>query len=215
MRVTDLIKSPQLYVGLGTGTALATAASLAFPLVAPLAGAVGVVGFALGMLGSSFERKPKDKLEVVEIELPAETPDELKIQVLRLRKIAQLHAKAETSVSDLISSILLNSNELFQRINAKLESQAHRLAAVNYTDTLKKLNRALDADYYLDIKKNPRLWDGPEERLAAVEKAVDATEKQLVRNIRQVNASQDIDYEISLESLTNSMDSISAESMTK
>lgn len=214
MKITDLVKSPQLYVGLSTGAAAAVGISVIPGVLPILAGAAAIVGFAGGLIGSSFERKPKDEVEIVEVDILATLPDDLKGQVLRLKKIARLHAQAETPVFELINSILLNSQELFQRITSKMDSQAHRLAAVNYTDTLSKLNRALDTDYYLDIKKNPRLWDSPENRLSAVEKAVEATEKQLVRNIRQVNASQDIDYEVSLESLTSSMDSVSASDLT-
>ena len=216
MKTVELIKSSPLYVGLASGLVLITGSSLLIPGVLPIAvGMLGLGGFTLGLLGASFEKKAKE----IEIEWPEprffnNLSDNLKEQVVRLESIAKLHAKADTGLYPMIKDILVNSLELFQRINSKLDSQAHRLAAVNYTDMLKKLNRALDADYYLDIITNPNLWDNSAERLAAVDKAVEATEQQLLRNIRQVNASQDIDYAIALESLANSMEVISASEMT-
>jgi hypothetical protein len=217
MKLPAIIHSIPLYTGLATGSAAAIAVGF-IPGVLPVAaGAAGVLAFAGGLIGTSFERKEKneDELEVAPVEVSPSLPDELKAQVLRLRKIVLLHASVDSPVFTEINSILALSQELFNRIMAKQESQAHRLAAVNYTDTLKKLNRALDSDYYLDIKKNPRLWSAPEQRIQAVEKAVEATEHQLVRNIQQVNASQDIEYEISLESLTNSMDSADVSGLTQ
>ncbi len=215
MRISELIKTPQLYVGMGSGAAAAAAVALLIPGVLPIAaGAAGVIGFAAGLMGSSFERKEKDDgVEVAELDNTTTLPDELKSQMQRLRQIARLHAKSDSPLFELINGILENSQELFRRINSKLESQAHRMAAVNYTDTLTKLNKALDTDYYLDIKKNPRLWDNTQARLEAVERAVRATDLQLIRNIQQVNASQDIEYEISLDSLTNSMDGIPVDSL--
>lgn len=223
MKFPDLIKNHQLYVGLGTGGALVAGASLLIPGVLPIAvGALGVVGCAAGFLGSSFDfkRKPKQKVEVEKevastVSMIDSLPINLKAEIKKLQRIAYLHGNAKTRLFPTIINILRDSGELFSRIETRVGSQAHRLASLNYTDTLMKLNRALDSDYYLDILANARLWNDPEERLAAVEKAVEATEKQLVRNIRQVNASQDIDYEVSLESLTSSMDSLTPVGMTQ
>ena len=75
------------------------------------------------------------------------------------------------------------------------------MAAVNYSDTLLKLNKALGVDYYLDIQANPHLWSQPEERLEAVERALKATGLQLIRNIKQINSSQDLEYKISIDLL--------------
>lgn len=220
MKIKELITSPQLYVGLSTGAVAATAVSFIpgiFPIVA---GVAGVIGFGAGLVGSSFERKPHDSSEadaydVAQIPVSSNyLPENLRAQVLHLKKLLVLHTRLKTPMVTPMTDVLRDSQELFARIDNKLDSQAHRLAAVNYTDTLTKLNKALDEDYYLDIKKNPRLWSDPDERCAAVETAVYATANQLLRNIQQVNASQDIDYEVSLESLTNSMTSLEATKMT-
>lgn len=225
MKTTELVKTSPLYFGLGTGLLFITGASLLIPGVLPIAvGALGIGGFATGMLGSVFIKEPKRSEQPKELEASiaefvvpkavASLSDGLKNQIIRLQSILKLHSKAGTELTPVIANILRNSHQLFERILSKQDVQSYRLAAVNYTDTLTKLNRALDKDYYLDILKNPNLWNNPAERLAAVDKAVTATGNQLVSNIRQVNASQDIDYAISLESLTSSMDLDSAASMT-
>jgi hypothetical protein len=238
MKIIESIKTHPRYTGIISGAIVGGSTVVAAGVASPtlLGGAVALTGFTTFwgfVFGDAFGagmdmdkaiaearrrangEAPEIAREVAKVEIAASLPNELKAQVQRLKKIGKLHAGIDSPMLEHVNSILADSQELFKRIMAKQDSQAHRLAAVNYTDTLSKLNRALDDDYYLDIKKNPRLWSNPAERLEAVEKAVKATEKQLLLNIQQVNASQDIDYEVSLESLTNSMDSISATDLSK
>jgi hypothetical protein len=243
MKIIDRIKANPAITGLTSGIVTGVGVVTTTAFVAPTAiitstviGGITIVGSTVMGIMVDKDRKLKPaeeaavekpkpeveakpakpaKPEVAEVQVSAELPDVLKVQVQRLRKIAKLHANINSPMLEHVNGILLDSQELFNRILAKQDSQAHRLAAVNYTDTLSKLNRALDSDYYLDIKKNPRLWSNPEQRIEAVERAVMATQKQLVHNIQQVNASQDIEYEISLESLTNSMNSVSATDLSK
>jgi len=216
LAINELVKKPPFYVGLGSGAAAAAAVALLIPGVLPIAaGAAGVIGFAAGIMGSSSFGRNKNTgdVAVVELDLNGSIPDALKIQLQNLRRIALIHGRTDSPLFASINEILQDSQELFTRISSKMDSQAHRLAAVNYTNTLKKLNKALDVDYYLDIKKNPRLWDNREARISAVERAVAATAAQLLKNIQQVNASQDIEYEVSLDSLINSLDSADASAL--
>lgn len=169
-------------------------------------GTIGwIVGFSLLNKDENAEAKPVE-IEVTEVEKSPSLTDELREQLIRLKQTAKLHVQAESPLVETINQILADTQELFNRIQAKQESQAHRMAAVNYTHTLKKLNRALSKEYYIDILKNPRLWESPEERKDAVQKATEATARQLLRNIKQVNSSQDIDFEMDLEVLSNEME---------
>jgi hypothetical protein len=75
------------------------------------------------------------------------------------------------------------------------------VARVEYRDQLGKVVDVLGPDYYLDILANPDLWDDPSRRAQAVEVAIAAFEEQILDNIRQVNAAQDLRFQVSLDAL--------------
>lgn len=133
-------------------------------------------------------------------------PDHLEPALAKLRAIEAQHAVTGASpLSSRIHSIRTNIGQLFTRIGRTGTEQQAKMASVQYADVIGKLNRALGEDYYLDIVRNPRLWDDPDGRRREVEEAVVATDEQLVENIRQVNASQDLEFKVALESLVGSM----------
>lgn len=133
-------------------------------------------------------------------------PEELRQVLLGLDTLASQHGTSfSPGVSARLGSIRTNVRELFKRIKRTGTEQQVRIASIEYVDVLTKLNRALGPDYYLDILRNPRLWENPDGRRAEVEEAVAATDEQLVANIRQVNASQDLEFKVALESLVGSM----------
>jgi hypothetical protein len=141
-------------------------------------------------------------------------PAELHQQVAALRELTARHqALPSGGLGYQLGEILENSTELFERLEKKGTQQQARVAAVEYTDTLTKLNRALGSDYYLDILAKPALWEDSDRRLKEVRDAVGATQQQLIKNIRQVNASQDLEFQVALESLVGSMNTPSVESI--
>lgn len=79
--------------------------------------------------------------------------------------------------------------------------QQVRLLQAQYQDTLAKLLKALDDDYYGDILSNPQYWGGAEDRLNEVRRAVEAVDQEAVENIKQVNESRDLEFKVALDSL--------------
>jgi Tfp pilus assembly protein PilN len=210
----SILTSPGLYIGAGTGVALSTAASLIGLGTLPVFGPFIVAGVGVaGVIGGILIGSPTKTAEgIVELDLFESFPEELRRQLERLQSLAIQHKDVNSPLLPKLNSILGNAQELFKRISSKLDTQAGRLAAVNYTDTLGKLNKALAPDYYLDIVAHPNLWENSEKRLAEVARAVEATDAQIIQNIRQVNASQDIAYSVALDSLVNAVDN-SAQAM--
>jgi hypothetical protein len=136
-----------------------------------------------------------------------DVPEELRSVLVRLEALQRQHgAQLSPAVTARLQSILANVGQLFHRIRRTGTEQQVRIASIEYVDVLTKLDRALGEDYYLDILRNPRLWENADARKQEVEEAVRATDDQLVANIRQVNASQDLEFKVALESLVGSMD---------
>lgn len=187
---------------LGIGTGLGTALITTNPLIglAVGAGTAGVMAIG-GAIGPIRGAKAEANESKINVDVAAKLPGELRSEFEKLDKLYITYKQVENPLTQEMESILTNAQSLFERINSKLDTQAGRLAAVNYTDTLRKLNKALGPEYYLDILQNPNLWDRSEQRIQAVENAVMATNAQLIKQIRQVNASQDIEYELSIDSL--------------
>jgi hypothetical protein len=199
------------FLGIGTGVVAAGAASLV--LSAPQLPLVAVVA-ALGYAGGALLGLRPSRSELSAGEVFDRIPDDLRRQLQRLRANAANPTLAtRPAVAARVTDILTNSQELFRRILRRGDSQQVRMAAVEYTDTLEKLNLALSDDYYFDIVKNPRLWDDADRRAADVESALAAVGEQLVKNIRQVNASQDLDLSVALDGLSRAMSTPTANDM--
>jgi hypothetical protein len=169
---------------------------------------VGVAVFALGR-GKKGDRQKsltpsfKDSL--------AALPENLRKIVNEFLEITALHESPSRSsmLGPELQKIAANLTELFGRIERKGTEQQARMASVQYIDTLTKLNSALGKDYYLDIRMRPDLWDNAPQRLKEVETAVSATSAELINNIKQVNASKDLEFKVALESLSKSINEIS------
>lgn len=115
----------------------------------------------------------------------------------RLRERAQ----AYPDLSGWLSQLSQHIAELFIRVRKRGTDQQVRLLQAQYRDTLAKLLKALEDDYYGDILRNPQYWSGPEERLAEVRRAVEAVDQEAVENIKQVNESRDLEFKVALDSL--------------
>ena len=115
----------------------------------------------------------------------------------RLRERAQ----AYPDLSGWLSQLSQHVAELFIRVRKRGTDQQVRLLQAQYHDTLAKLLKALEDDYYGDILRNPQYWSGPEERLSEVRRAVEAVDQEAVENIKQVNESRDLEFKVALDSL--------------
>lgn len=128
----------------------------------------------------------------------------------RLLELAQLYgsnlkyAVGGRPAGPEIAAVVGDVQELFRRIKSKGTAQQTRMAMIAYADTLKKLLIALEADYFKDIRDNPRLWENPEGRAREVWDAMAAVRGQVIENIRQVNASRDLEFQVALDSLVAS-----------
>ena len=123
----------------------------------------------------------------------------------QFNELAQKHGSlGNKSQRASIEAISMNVQELFNRISKKGTVDQKRQVELEYAEKLPKLIEALGTNYYLDIIEHDDLWENPEERLIAVRVAVQAVEKQLVQNIRQVNASKDLEFQFALDSLAGS-----------
>lgn len=95
--------------------------------------------------------------------------------------------------------------ELMVRARRRGSEQQTRLLQAQYKDTLAKLLKALGDDYYGDILRNPRFWNDADRRLEEVREAVRSVDVQAVENIRQVNESRDIEFQVALDALTRTV----------
>jgi len=128
--------------------------------------------------------------------------------VTTIRKNDQIFKNA--GVISKIDTILKNTIDLFARIEKRGDQSKKITAAIHYKDVFERLNSALDSDYYPDIYKNNHLWDNPQGRLNEVNQAIDMVNKELVENIKKVNASGDLDIQVDLKMLKSSVNSSTA-----
>ncbi len=104
-----------------------------------------------------------------------------------------------------IATLTAHISELFVRARKRGTDQQLRLLQAQYKNTLGKLLKALDDDYYGDILANPQFWSNTETRLLEVRRAIDSVDQQAVENIRQVNESRDLEFKVALDSLNKTV----------
>lgn len=191
--------------------AAATTSSAVFLGATPGLGLIpGAVAMGVGALGigatlfTASSKTPEVKSSALSmLELDAGISEEMRLKIEELYELALVYEERRSPLFSAVSGVLSNVLELFGRLSTQTDQQSARIAAVRYVDTLTKLNTALGKSYYLDIEAHPELWSNPDERMEAVEAAVNATGEELLRNIRQLNSSRDLVYELSIEALTS------------
>jgi uncharacterized membrane protein len=138
------------------------------------------------------------------------TPQDVSHHLERLRDLRgrYLSVRADPSgqaaakaMATAIGRIVANTSELFRRLERKGSADQKAVAQVEYRDQLGKVWDVLGEDYFGDIIARPDLWDDPAARIRAVTTAVEAFAEQIVANIRQVNAAQDLRFQVSLDAL--------------
>lgn len=145
-------------------------------------------------------------------EISPQIPKELATKLDNIQNWSAQHiVKNNPDFAKKIAAMVQRFQILFERIHERGTPQQRDVAMVGYKDMLDKITAALSERYYLDILKNPELWDDPQERIAQVEDAVEGTSLQLLENIKQVNASRDLDFKASLERLAGFLNNPSLE----
>jgi hypothetical protein len=137
--------------------------------------------------------------------------DSVERSLRRLRELATVYAASPSKytvpagpIHSQISLVIADAQELFRRLRRHGSAQQARLAEAKYADVLKKLVLAVEQDHYQDIIDNPRLWQSVAERLGAIGGALAAVHQQVLDNIKQVNASKDLEFQVALDSLLES-----------
>lgn len=164
---------------------------------------VGALGIGATLFTGSSKIEEPEPSGLGMLELDAGISEEMRLKIEELHGLARIYEQRKSPLFSAVSGVLANVLELFSRLSTQPDQQSARIAAVRYVDTLTKLNTALGKSYYLDIEAHPELWSNPDERMGAVESAVNATGEELLRNIRQLNSSRDLIYELSIESLVS------------
>lgn len=116
--------------------------------------------------------------------------------------VEQHHVLGYKKTASKMRSILVSTDELFERIKKKGTNDQLTMASVKYAYLFEKVAFAMNDEHYIDIAQNPGLWEDPERRLKEAENALDSVHKQIIDNIKQVNSSKDLDFKVALEALT-------------
>ncbi|GAA3873360.1 hypothetical protein GCM10022275_23040 [Tessaracoccus defluvii] len=187
---------------IATGADTESASTSMTALMFPLAAGIAVLAFRYRRRRSG----PKP------VQAPAHPRDPLppkirthveKLSALRQAYVLQAAAGTDAAAPFVsqIESLIQNVTELFRRLGSKADASQRAYAVTEYDDVLSKLAGALDRDYILDVLMNPRFWDNPAERVASVQGALRAVDRQLVDNIRQVNADRGLEFQVGVEGI--------------
>jgi len=165
---------------------------------------LGAIGIGSTLIASRSKKKVVESSAVSALAMGSHISEELREKIAELHGLAQTYEERNSPLFPAVNGVLANVQELFERMGTHTDEQSARIAGVRYTDTLTKLNRALGRNYYLDIEAHSELWSDPDGRMEAVETAVNATGEQILRNIRELNGSRDLIYQLSLDALERS-----------
>jgi uncharacterized repeat protein (TIGR02543 family) len=126
---------------------------------------------------------------------------ELRRRYLKAFKRGGQRDKAD-QMAQMIAKIVAQVPELFRRLELAGDGGRIAVATAEYQALLQKALEILGEKYYLDVLTNPELWDDAVARARAVENAIAAFVDQIVDNMRQANASQDLRFQVSLDALS-------------
>lgn len=100
-----------------------------------------------------------------------------------------------------INSLLLQLQELESKLlNNEVDQQA-RLTYAKYEPMVRKIVDLTSPKYYGDFVRNPEHWNDPKRMRLQVELSVLAVAKEAAEDIRRINSSQELDFQVSVESL--------------
>lgn len=168
---------------------------------------IGFAGVVVGavIIGSMMRKVfSENKPEKIEFSVANKLSNEFRSSVDKLIAVSNAHeAVKNTHVSDMIKKILKQTNELFNRMEKNGDTEKTLIASVQYADIFDKLSIALGEDLYLDTLKHPDYWTEPKKIRDDAEKSLNLVYEQIIRNIKRVNAKQDIDFRVAINALNN------------
>ena len=150
------------------------------------------------------EKKPDFSFEARNVNVS----EDLRNELTEFQKLSKVYARShgnrrfQTASADM-ETLLKNMSELFSRLNrkGKATTQSQRLAEQSYLITTRKLNEALGEEYFGDIVAHPNLWEDSEKKAERVLEALSSVNRQVIDNIRQVNASKELEFRIALDTI--------------
>ena len=157
-----------------------------------------------------FSNKEKNDKPVKEIK-PEEyfnnISQKLGGEIIRLRNLISLHENNDLKHSaDALRNVDRRLGDLFSRLSRKGTTDQVNMAAVKYQDLLKKIIYIMDEDHYMDVSLHPELWNNAEVRKQDSLECVNAVDAQILDNIRQLNDSQDLEFNITMQALLSNSD---------
>lgn len=98
--------------------------------------------------------------------------------------------------------------EKLTTLEEKVFEEANRhqtnLIYAKYIPLLRKVVEIASSKYYGDFVRNPEHWDHPQKMREQVEAAVKAVVEEVAEDIRRVNSSRELNFQVSVESIIGS-----------
>lgn len=103
-----------------------------------------------------------------------------------------------------LKSLLEKLNTLYDKLVDEDAIHQIQMVYAKYNPILRKIVDVTSPKYYGDFVRNPEHWEHPKEMREQVEKAVKAVVEEVAEDIRKVNSSRGVNFQVSIESLVGS-----------
>lgn len=178
--------------------------TIIFPIISLTFFTVLTVRWVRSRMKKKSEKKPDFSFEARSMNVS----EDLRKELTEFQKLSKVYARSNSdrrlqTASAGMETLLKNMSELFNRLNrkGKATTQSQRLAEQSYLITTRKLNEALGEEYFGDIVAHPNLWEDSEKKAERVLEALSSVNRQVIDNIRQVNASKELEFRIALDTI--------------
>lgn len=131
-------------------------------------------------------------------------------QVAALRSLVKRHQdKGLYDGAGSLAKLDKRLSDFFERLKVKGTDDQRQTAAIKYADLLKKVIYIMDEHHYMDVVLHPELWNNADVRKQNSLAAVNAVDEQVLDNIRQLNDSQNLDFNVTMQALLTNSDDLS------
>lgn len=133
----------------------------------------------------------------------------LRAHLTQLARLAPLYAGYTIEgqpVPARLERIVADMHDLFRRMHARGTAHQVRMAQSHYAHVLGKLVLVVSPAYLKDVMDNPHLWDDAEQRVLRVSSALTVLDAEILDNVRRVNTSADLDFQVALATITGLAD---------
>lgn len=134
----------------------------------------------------------------------SEAGQRLRENVTRLARLVPVYSgyKIEGApVADRIERVVADLQDLLRRMHAQGNAHQRALAETHYAYLLNQLVLVVSPGYLKDVMDNPQLWGDADQRITRVSAALTALDTEILTNIRQVNASADLELQVALQTI--------------